>query len=830
MLPTDLQARLRGCHIVDIAMVNAKKNMDSGDHSMSIRGILSAAFSALVLTAILSLTATRADAAAKTWSGNFPVIGSVTIPAGDVVTLDTNVVLADLTIHGELVCANKNLSLSANWIMVHGALTCGTPENRYGNQLIITLTGGDPNLNIMGMGAKFLGTMGSGRIALHGENRPGWTRLAATANRGAATITLKDATGLRVGDRLVIASTDYRTEHAEERLVSAIAGNTVTLSSALAYEHWCATDTFGPHVLEECAEVGLLTRNIVIRGDALSPAAGFGGHVMIMKGGQAHISGVQFLNMGQKGRIGRYPMHWHLVGAAPGQYLENSSIVHSYNRFLSIHGTHQIRLSRNVGFDTIGHGFYLEDGIERGNLIEDNLGLMVRNSTDGTPTASDRSASVYWISNPANYIRRNVAAGSEHTGFWLGFPEHPIGLSATTTIWPRRTPLRMFKDNVSHSNAARGLYVDGAENPDRTTSVTWYEPRENPADGNSAKVPPVFRNFTAYKNRFEGIWLRSFSNPVLQSVKLADNLMSAYFASLSGSPGFIQDSLIVGITGNKGNPETWEVKDVDGRELPHFWSPQNAIRGLEFYDGPMVVRRSHFANFNPNTRRKSGAITNLSPNPFWVSTGNSSNTISFSNSNEVWLDPLTAGNDGDAFSVIRDSDGSITGTPNRTIVPDNPVLVTASCIKKPLWNAYVCPHNYIGVHMRADTGTDLSGTALTRADGASYVLGSNDGSPEHQYFTVIENQPHTLTLPFVAPKHMKFTRYEQAGRAARLSLPYPTSGFTMTLWGSAVAKASSLSELGSGGTKYFYDAAGKILHLRLVSSTGNWEIFEINRP
>ncbi len=792
-----------------------------------LRRIHCAATLALILTVLMVSTAA---AAVKTWSGNFPVIGAVTIPAGDTVTLDTEVALTSLTIDGELICANKNLSLTANWIMVHGTFACGTPEAPFMQRLAITLTGSDPNQNIMGMGTKFLGTMGSGRIELHGEPRPGWTSLAATANCGANQIALRDAAGLRAGDRIVIASTDYRSEHAEERVIAAVSGNNVTLSGKLNFQHWCSSDTFGPHLLEECAEVGLLSRNILIRGDAFSRQAGFGGHVMIMNGGSGRISGAEFLNMGQKGRIGRYPMHWHLAGDAPGQYLENSSIVHSYNRFLSVHGTHRIRLSRNVAYDTIGHGYYLEDGIERGNVIEGNLGLLVKNSTDGTPTASDRQASVFWISNPDNIVRRNVAAGAEHTGFWLGFPEHPIGLSATDTVWPRRTPLKLFKDNVSHSNGARGLYVDGAENPDRTTSVTWYEPRLDPANGASAKVPPVFENFTSYKNRYEGIWLRSFSNPVLQSVKLADNWMGAYFASLSGSPGYIQDSLIVGVTGNKGNPADWETKDVDGRELPHFWSPGDSIRGLEFYDGPMAVQRSLFANFNSNARRKSGAITNLSPNPFWVSTASSSNKLSFINSNQVWLDPLTPGNDGDAYSVIRDGDGSLTGAAGRSIVPDNPVLVTSNCTQKPLWNAFVCPNSYIGVQLRTYAGASLDGTVLQRDDGASGILGSGDGSPEQLHFAVIENRPHTLALPFAAPQRMTFIRYEKAGKAARLALPYPTSAFTITLWGSNVPKATGLGELNSGGTRYFYDPAVKMLHLRLVSATGNWELFEVIRP
>jgi cell surface hyaluronidase len=793
----------------------------------SLRPFFLATFLALISNVLPSNVA---HAANKTWSGNFPLIGSVTIPAGDVVTLDTNVALTDLTVNGELVCANKSLNLSANWIMVHGAFRCGTPEAPYTRKFNITLTGAATDYNVMGMGTKFLGAMGGGSIELHGENRLGWTRLSATANKGTGQITLKEPPGWRVGDRIVITSTDYRAEHAEERRITAITGNKVTVAGGLEFQHWCASNTFGAHTLEECAEVGLLTRNIVIKGDTQSAAAGFGGHVMVMTGSSARISGVQFLNMGQKGRIGRYPMHWHLTGSAPGQYLNDSSIVHSYNRFLSVHGTHNIRLARNVAYDTIGHGYYLEDGIERDNIIEDNLGVLVRNATDGLPTPSDKNASVFWISNPDNIVRRNVSAGSQHTGFWLGFPEHPIGLSATLDIWPRRTPLKLFSDNVSHSNGARGLYVDGAENAQRNTITTWYEPRLNPADRNSAKVPPIFRNFVSYKNRYEGVWLRSRSNPVLQSAKLADNGMGAYFTSMSTTPGYIQDSLIVGETGNKGNPSTWETKGAGGRELPRFWSPADSIRGLEYYDGPMAIRRTLFANFTPNTQRKAGGITNLSPNPFWISSANTSSDISFLNGNEVWLDPMEPGNDGDAFSIIRDSDGSITGTPNRRIVPRNPVLYTSSCTLKSQWNAYVCPHNYIGVQIFTYDGVDISGTVLRRDDGASHILGSADSYPEALHFMVLENRPHALTLPIVVPKRITFSRVEGAGRAARLSLPYPTSDFTLTLWGSPITKATGLDELGSGGTKYYYDAAAKQLHMRLVTPTGSWQEYEIRRP
>jgi hypothetical protein len=303
--------------------------------------------------------------------------------------------------------------------------------------------------------------------------------------------------------------------------------------------------------------------------------------------------------------------------------------------------------------------------------------------------------------------------------------------------------------------------------------------------------------------------------------------MGTFFASLSGTPGFIEDSLVVGETGNKGNPESWEDKGLDGRDLPHPWAPHDSVRGLQYYDGPMVVQRTLFANFSPNSQRKSGGITNLSPNPFWVSSASSSNAIDFLNANHVWFDPLTAGNEGDSFSVIRDADGSITGTPNRRIVPNNPVLYTASCTKKAVWNAYICPHNYVGVMVQTG-GVNIAGTVVTRNDGAKRTLGGKDG-PDNLHFVTIEDRPYSIDLPVAVPSKLTFVRYEQAGKAVRLSLKYPTVPFTVTLWGSNVHKAVNISELASGGTKYFYDTAANRLHLRLVSDDGSWKEFEVNK-
>ena len=58
-----------------------------------------------------------------TWGGRVPADGTaVTIPAGMAVLLDRDVSLANLTIKGALVFDRRDLTLEADWMMVHGSL------------------------------------------------------------------------------------------------------------------------------------------------------------------------------------------------------------------------------------------------------------------------------------------------------------------------------------------------------------------------------------------------------------------------------------------------------------------------------------------------------------------------------------------------------------------------------------------------------------------------------------------------------------------------------------------------------------------------------------
>ena len=100
------------------------------------------------------------------------------------------------------------------------------------------------------------------------------------------------------------------------------------------------------------------------------------------------VEGVEFNRMGQNMTLARYPIHWHLVGDARGQYIKNASLHDTYNRCVTVHGTNFLRVENNVTYNTVGHCFFLEDGIEHGNEFIKNLAIQTKCHTtlDCVPT------------------------------------------------------------------------------------------------------------------------------------------------------------------------------------------------------------------------------------------------------------------------------------------------------------------------------------------------------------------------------------------------------------------------------------------------------------
>src|ERR1700691_133786 len=305
----------------------------------------------------------------------------------DVVLDVTPPALHGLTINGKLSFAdNKDLELTTEWIMVHGELEIGTEAKPHTHQATITLTDNVKDEDFGGLGGNDRSDRGimlmGGTLNLHGDRTNSWTKLSGTANAGATSIQVLNAAGWRVGDEIVLASTDFDPRQAERRNVAAIhantnGGNTITLDKKLDYMHF-GKITFD---VDERGEVGMLSRNIKLQASADAEQSFYGGHVMAMVGSKMFVEGVEFNRMGQNMTLARYPIHWHLVGDAQGQYIKNASIHDTYNRCVTVHGTNFLHVENNVTYNTVGHCFFLEDGAEHGNQFVHNLAIQVNSQT-----------------------------------------------------------------------------------------------------------------------------------------------------------------------------------------------------------------------------------------------------------------------------------------------------------------------------------------------------------------------------------------------------------------------------------------------------------------
>jgi len=467
---------------------------------------------------------------AAVWAGAVPRAGAqVVIPADLEVTLDVDPPpLASLSIEGTLRLARRDTALTADWIMVHGRFEIGSAAQPFAERATITLTGSDTNQNIkcsgLGMGAKFINVMSGGELAIHGASATSWSRLAADAPPGSRQVTVTAADGWEVGDQIVIASRTTDPDQAEVRTLTAVNGTVLALEAPLRFPHDGQVQTHDGRTVDLRAEVGRLTRRIVIQGDKGSAAAGnFGGHVMVMATGSAHVEGVEFRRMGQFDRLGRYPFHWHLVGEAPGQYIRNCSVNGSFQRGIVVHSTRLTRVEDNVVFDSVGHNFTVEDQFTTDNVFTGNLAIANRIGLHGNEallTQSDNSPAGFWIKSARNTFTHNSAAGSTGSGFWYD------AVTDAPTV---------FHHNTMHSSAGKGVGMD-FKRESGLLVVSWGD------------TVLEFSDSILYQNA-NGVWPGAIGPEAYRNLILADHWHGpAVISDGVGGLATFEDCLFIGHT------------------------------------------------------------------------------------------------------------------------------------------------------------------------------------------------------------------------------------------------------------------------------------------
>nr|XP_010954142.1 fibrocystin-L isoform X1 [Camelus bactrianus] len=651
------------------------------------------------------------------WSSSFswggkspPEEGSLAvITKGQTILLDQNTpILKMLLIQGgTLIFDEADIELQAENILITdgGVLQIGTEASPFQHKAIITLHGHLRSPELPVYGAKTLAVR-EGILDLHGLPVPViWTRLAHTAKAGERTLILQEAVTWKPGDKVVIASTGHRhsQQENEKRTIASVSadGINVTLTDPLSYTHLGITVTLPDGTpFEARAEIGILTRNILIRGSdnvewnnkipacpdgfdtgefatqtCLQGKFGeeigsdqFGGCIMFhapVPGANlvtGRLEHVEIFHAGQAFRLGRYPIHWHLLGDLQFKsYVRGCAIHQTYNRAVTIHNTHHLLVERNIIYDIRGGAFFIEDGIEHGNILQYNLAVFVQQSTsllndDVTPAA-------FWVTNPNNTIRHNAAAGGTHFGFWYRMNNHPDGPSYDRNICQKRVPLGEFFNNTVHSQGWFGLWIFEEYFPMQTGSCTSTVP-----------VPAIFNSLTTWNCQKGAEWVNGgalqFHNFVMVNNQEAGietkRILAPYVGGWGETNGaVIKNAKIVGHLDELGTGSAFCTRK--GLVLP-------------FSEG-LTVSSVHFMNFD-RPRCVALGVTSITGICNDRCGGWSAKFVDIQYSHT----PNKAGFRWEHEVVLIDVDGSLTGHKGHTVIPHSSLLDPSHCTQEAEWS------------------------------------------------------------------------------------------------------------------------------------------------
>ena len=370
----------------------------------------------------------------------------VTIAEDTTVTYDvfSQVEIAALHINGSLIFSrdvNTNLDVGNVFVHRQGYLEIGTaldpiPAGVEATLRFVNAEDGEHGLHISG----------EGQIHGHALHHV-YTRLAESASKDSTAISVEDFVEWAPGDQIVIASTSQNPEDSEIKVVDSVKGRNLILNSPLKFQHDGEQPTQ--------AHVALLTRNVLIT----SKYPAFRGHTRFLEGAKGSISYAEFRGLGARKQMGKYPIHFHHVGDTMRQsYVKGAAIWDSGNRFITVHSTQYVTLNDNVGYDAVGHGFFLETGDEVFVTLDGNLGIGVK---PGQILKSDRFPAVFWIQNPQNTLINNIAVSSfKGNGFEFAIPGGQIDIPPIGgQVTPRKLPLLKFEGNEAYSNGRFGVRV-----------------------------------------------------------------------------------------------------------------------------------------------------------------------------------------------------------------------------------------------------------------------------------------------------------------------------------------------------------------------------------
>ncbi|GAM17885.1 hypothetical protein SAMD00019534_010600 [Acytostelium subglobosum LB1] len=793
-----------------------------------------------------------------TWGGVIPSPSSIiTLPENTKVLISScsivrGVVYQKIVIPAtsQLIFSDSSYSMSIHDIDVRGQLLMGSSACRMNGNIELVFSGSYTAGDTISprMGSKGIAVAKGGYISVQGKQYyKTWSRLAASAYAFESTIYLQDNVNWEPGQQVFITTSKYQDERSpqnEVRTIRAVSNNIVEFTEPLRFFHYGGQ--------EYQAEVGLLSRRIVFRGDNDSDAAGFGGHVLTMSNGQ--FAGIQLIKMGQTNLKGRYPLHFHLANYVTNSYISDCSTQQSFYRCYTIHGTHNLLLTQNVAYDTLGHCYYIEDGVEENNTISYNLAAYVHtigrpangaangqigeyiNQTASLTQPADAAAGCYYITNAYNTIIGNAASGG-----WASysFPnlQFPVGnYRNRTDIKPESRVTLKFDGNTAHSSGyffesfGACVYCGGRlYYRDNTTDLLTYISGRQDRDTTDAAGNKLFMQWTNMKVSLCQGGIGHWGNEIeINGYESHDNQISG---TVFGS-AWLNNAIVNAFSDNP----------VDQRRDQYYGTTKR--QGFQFYDTVThtVITNINFRNFqhdaSASTPEEDNAVivSMTHSDQFKPQQISATKGITFTNvqmSQRIGHYVRETGSS--RYFNFIDWDGSIVGESTPQIVGSSLSWwnFNSACKYNADWKVHYCP---LGSNMVGNIEFESPG--MTYAGSTNNVLGNSSlfgpNLPAGGQTAIFTSNPGITGIldlgwflnfdNLVSPS--KFTldiRQIPFGHYILLAIPYPASStFSGTAdynWLSnkkTLTAATSVAQVLSGtGRLYYFD--GSNLFIKLVN-------------
>ena len=545
----------------------------------------------------------------STWSaGRVPEAGQgVLIRAGHTVTYDavSDSALPCLDVEGTLTFSterNTRLKVGTITVLDGARLEVGTPERPVPAGVSAEVVIADQRVDTAVDPGQFgTGLIGMGTVRIAGaEKSATFVRLAAEPLAGQSTLKLEQAvTGWRAGDKLVLPDTRQLRQNErgfsyvpqwEELTIASVAGDTVTLTKPLAFDHKGARTPEG--ALEFLPHVGNVSRNVVFRSE--NPL-GTRGHTIFIQHPDVDIRYALFKDMGRTrmgvldntefatdgsvrhigtNQIGRYSIHFHhsfgpLKTPASGyQFTLIGNAVDDASKWgITIHNTHYGLVRDNVVYNSRGAAIVAEDGTESFNEFVHNFAIRSEGSGEFAPRSGYGGATNdpggegagFWLRGPNNILRNNVAANVDVFGFGiaagsLGNARIPKFKGADTSkagefveVDTTDAPVLEFTGNEAYGAIQTGVAIgwNGTLKDTRVWHTSRHAVTAFPTDRLVVEGLVVRGDTAVLQNAFEsptGLWFTNYAakSVIVRGANIQGmrvGVASPFFARIDTEPG-----------------------------------------------------------------------------------------------------------------------------------------------------------------------------------------------------------------------------------------------------------------------------------------------------